>query len=175
MKHGPVEANFARVGRSTAITIAIAALLAAAGCGRRPAATEPADPPPSAAERVRVVEAHSLIIDGQRVRLSNADAPELFPNARCWAEAILAKQAFFTVSEAVNGGRDVLLRPLGRENRWGQALAEVTIDGTDLGDLLYQQGLATRPTGQRFSWCGELNLQAAGAPPLDPLWAAGRR
>ena len=157
-----------------------AAVLAAAGlpgCGRSPSDVPPAseDPPPSLTDRVRVVEAHSLVIDGQRVRLSNADAPELFPGARCWAEAVLAKQAFFTVLETVQQGRDVLLRPAGRQNRWGQALAEVTVDEVDLGDLLYEQGLASRPTGRRFDWCGELTTNAPGAPGLDPLFADGRR
>ena len=148
-----------------------------AACQRRSREPEApaAEAPPSAADRIRVVEAHSLIVDGQRVRLSNADAPELFPGARCWAEGVLAKQAFFTVSETVQEGRTVLLRPLGRENRWGQALAEVIVDDVNLGDLLYEQGLASRPTGRRFDWCTEVNPQVAGAPTLTPLFAAGRR
>ena len=162
-------------GSLSSTAAAVLASLALAGCGRDRPASEPAAPAPTAADRVRVVEAHSLVIDGQRVRLSNADAPELFPAARCWAEAVLAKQAFFTVLETVQQGQDVLLRPQGRENRWGQALAEVTIDGTDLGDLLYQQGLASRPTGARFDWCGQLSTNAPGAPGLDPLFADGRR
>jgi endonuclease YncB( thermonuclease family) len=151
--------------------------VALSACERRSREPEPlpAEAPPSAAARVRVVEAHSLVIDGQRVRLSNADAPELFPGARCWAEGVLAKQAFFTVSDAVQNGRTVLLRPLGRENRWGQALAEVTIDDVNLGDLLYEQGLASRPTGHRFNWCAEVDPNAPGAPTLTPLFAAGRR
>ena len=152
------------------------AVLALAACSRgrdAPPATE--DPPPPLSDRVRVVDAQSLVIDGQRVRLSNVDVPELFPGARCWAEAVLAKQAFFTVLEEVQRGNDVLLRSTGRENRWGQTLAEVDIDGVDLGDMLHQQGLASRPTGSRFDWCGELQTHAAGAPTLDPLFADGRR
>ena len=159
------------------LAAALAACAALSACERPSRGPEPlaAEAPPSAADRIRVVEAHSLVIDGQRVRLSNADAPELFPGARCWAEGVLAKQAFFTVTEAVQEGRTVLLRQLGRENRWGQALAEVTVDDVNLGDLLYEQGLASRPTGRRFDWCGEVNLQAAGAPTSTPLFAAGRR
>ena len=162
-------------------TAGLAAVLAAcavvSACQRRTAEPEvlAAEAPPSASDRIRVVEATSLVIDGQRVRLSNADAPELFPGARCWAEGVLAKQAFFTVSETVANGRTVLLRPVGGENRWGQALAEVIVDDVNLGDLLYEQGLASRPTGRRFDWCAEVAPQAAGAPTLTPLFAAGRR
>ena len=156
--------------------VAVAASVLLVGCGRRRDAPPASEAPPLAlTDRVRVVDAQSLVIDGQRVRLSNIDAPELFPGARCWAEAILAKQAFFTALEEVQRGNDVQLRSQGRQNRWGQLLAEVDIDGVDLGDLLYQQGLASRPTGERFDWCGELQTHAAGAPTLDPLFADGRR
>ena len=164
--------------RIAAVAAAALAVAALQGCGRsRPAEDAPAaaDPLPPLSDRVRVVEAHSLVIDGQRVRLSNADAPELFPGARCWGEAVLAKEAFFTVQEAVQLGQDVLLRPQGRENRWGQVLAEVTIDEVDLGDLLYGRGLAARPTGGRFDWCAEVDPGTPGAPTLDPLFAMGRR
>ena len=179
----PVETAAARAhlpavtrGSFTPLLAGLLACAALAACGRGreipPAST---DAPPPLTDRVRVVDAQSLVIDGQRVRVSNIDAPELFPGARCWAEAVLAKQAFFTVLETVQQGQDVQLRPEGRQNRWGQALAGVEVDGVDLGDLLYQQGLASRPTGRRFDWCGELQTHAPGAPTLDPLFADGRR
>jgi hypothetical protein len=47
------------------------------------------------------------------------------------------------------------------------------LDGVDLGEELYQHGLAARLTDPRFDWCQPISQQAAGAPPIAAVSKLG--
>jgi micrococcal nuclease len=86
-----------------------------------------------------------------RVRLANADAPEL--EGQCPAETNLAVAAqAYTRSWVV--GRTVVLTAVEPDKYPKRVDAFVSIDGRDLGDALIAAGLA-RPyaDGKRDGWC----------------------
>ena len=151
---------------SRAVLISIA-VLSFASCERKPA------PPPVGEASTAPVKAHVtvlaadiLVIDGKHVRLSSAFGPEPVPDARCWAEALAAKQATRTVAAMVDRAASVQAHPTGAVDDYNRALATVTIDGADLGQTLFDEGLAARPAGPRFEWCNPISRNELGAPPL---------
>ena len=123
---------------------------------------------------VRVVDAEIMLVDGRRVRLANVDAPALVPSARCWAEAIAARDAVLHLQAIVRQGRTVEVRLTGRQDPLGRSLAHVLIDGLDVGDALYEQALVARPTARPFRWCEAMSRETEGAPPMNPLLALTR-
>ena len=153
--------------------LAAAALLALAACHERPGT--PPDPTPEGTDYdVRVIDTEILMVDGRRVKLSNVDAPALVPAARCWAEAVAAKEAIVFLQETAVSGRTAEVVPDGRQNLPGRIVGRVLIDGLDVGDALYNQGLAARPGSQPFRWCEPMSSQTDGAPPMDPVLALTR-
>jgi endonuclease YncB( thermonuclease family) len=129
-----------------------------------------ASPPPSIANRVRVLDADVLIIDGKHVALSNAYAPESLLHSRCWAESIASDHAAEFVKDLVEHARSIDFAPNGATDKYNRALGLVSIDGADLGDILYQQGLAARVVRPRFDWCQPISMQADGAPKISTLY-----
>ena len=123
---------------------------------------------------VRVVDAEILLIDGQRTRLANVDAPAIVPSSRCWAEAVAARDAVQALQTIVRQGRTVEVRQTGQRDPLGRNLAHVLIDGLDVGDALYEQSLVARPGPQAFRWCEPMSRNREGAPPMDPLLALTR-
>ena len=87
-----------------------------------------------------------LVIDGQHLRLANAYGPELLLHARCWAELLASDHAAEYVKELVDRARSYEFEPNGKTDDYGRAYGLVSIDGADLGDILYDQGLAARPS-----------------------------
>ncbi|MBO9547423.1 nuclease, partial [Caulobacter sp.] len=119
-----------------------------------------------------------MVIDGRHVRLSNAYAPQGVPDARCWAEAAAALQAVEWVRGKVRDARAVAIEPVGGFDEFHRELAVVSFDGVDLGQSLYEAGLAGRRTDApngRFSWCDPISGRAAGAPVVNTLLDPGRR
>ena len=129
-----------------------------------------AEPPPSIANRVRVLDADVLIIDGKHVALANAYAPESLLHARCWAESMASDHAAEFVKDLVDHARSIDFAPNGKTDKYNRALGLVTLDGADLGDILYQQGLAARVVEPRFDWCQPISKQADGAPKISTLY-----
>ncbi|MDB5458892.1 MAG: hypothetical protein JWO72_633 [Caulobacteraceae bacterium] len=129
-----------------------------------------ATPPPSITNRVRVLDADVLIIDGRHVRLANAYAPESLLHSRCWAESLASDRAAEYVKDLVEHARSVDFKPNGQTDNYNRALGLVAIDGADLGDILYQQGLAARVVDPRFDWCQPISKQADGAPKISTLY-----
>lgn len=132
-----------------------------------------AAPPPSIASHVRVLDSDVLIIDGQHVRLANAYAPESLLHARCWAESLAADHATEYVKELIDHARSYAFRPNGKTDESSRLYGLVTIDGADLGDILYAQGLAARPTDPRFNWCQPISQKMEGAPKISSLISVG--
>ncbi len=94
-------------------------------------------------------------ISGPRsVRLLGFDTPEL--RGRCVSETLRAMAATYRLRWALWTSRETQLVMTGRDDRYGRALARLTVDGRDAGRMLMQAGLARAYTGgKRFGWCGE--------------------
>ncbi len=102
-----------------------------------------------------------IVVDGDTIkapygvtyRLLGFDTPET-RFARCDAERALGLAAKDRLEELLSIG-EVKVLESGRLDKYGRTLANVTIDGRDVGDILIDEGLA-RPYdgGHRGSWCG---------------------
>ena len=106
-------------------------------------------PPPPA---VRVTCAHdgdSLVIERERIRILDIDAPEL--KGRCPYERALAIRARNRLVELLNAGPYVIERD--GKDRYGRVLATVTVNGASVGSQLVNEGLARKWAGRREPWC----------------------
>jgi micrococcal nuclease len=102
-----------------------------------------------------------IVVDGDTIkapygvtyRLMGYDTPET-RFAKCDAERELGLAAKVRLEELLTQG-DVKVLESGKEDRYGRSLAEVTVNGRDVGTTLIGEGLA-RPYqgGKRASWCG---------------------
>jgi hypothetical protein len=157
--------------RILAAAILAAALVSAAlaACGK-PEPPLKATAPPSITGHVRVLDADVLVIDDKHVKLANAYAPEPLLHSRCWAESLASDHAAEFVKNLVQRASSYDFKPTGDTDSFGHTLGLVTIDGADLGDILYNAGLASRPATPRFDWCGPISKQAAGAPKISSLY-----
>jgi endonuclease YncB( thermonuclease family) len=153
--------------RIFAAAMALASVLAACGKAEPPLK---ASAPPSITAHVRVLDADVLVIDGQHVRLANAYAPESLLRARCWAESLASDHATEFVKELVQRAASYNFKPTGETDDFGRVYGLVTIDNADLGDILYNTGLASRPSTPRFDWCGPISKKAEGAPKISSLY-----
>jgi hypothetical protein len=158
------------------VAIAVVAVLLIA-CGKRdgklPSATGQLPPAQaSLAERVRVLNGDVLVIDEKHVRLAGAYAPQGLPDARCWAEALAAKQVTETLRRMVQTGHSIRMEPTGGQDNFGRTYAKVILNGVDLGDTLYQDGLVAKTPGS-FGWCQPVSLQAPGAPQINTVMDVG--
>jgi endonuclease YncB( thermonuclease family) len=153
--------------RILAAALMLATALAACGKADPPLK---ATAPPSITEHVRVLDADVLIIDGRHVRLANAYAPESLLHARCWAESLASDRASAFVRELVQHARTYEFRPKADTDDYGRTYGLISIDGADLGDILYNAGLASRPSTPRFDWCGPISKQTQGAPKISSLY-----
>lgn len=150
------------------------AAIAAAGlglvaCQAEQLPVERGEAGPSVAERVSVLSGDTFVVDGRGVRLANAFAPEPIPRARCWAEALAAKHAARVVQQMMREATSIEVRPTGPRDEYNRQFALVTLSGLDLGQTLYDEGLAGRPGTQRFPWCDPISQNAPGAPTVYSL------
>ena len=122
--------------------LAIASALTACDKPEQPLKVEA---PPSITGHVRVLDADVLIIDGQHVRLANAYGPESLLHARCWAESLASDHAAEFVKDLVQRAASYDFKATGATDEYGRVYGLVTIDNADLGDILYNAGLASRP------------------------------
>ena len=141
-----------------------------AGCQKAQEPSSRLPDGPAVAERVMVLSADALVIDGKHVRLSNAFAPEPVPRARCWAEAAAAKQATRLVQNMILNAETIQVTPTGGVDEYNRTYAQVRLEGLDLGQSLFDDGFAGRPqTGRRFEWCERLSKNDPGGPTLWSL------
>jgi len=150
---------------------AMALASALAGCGK-PEPPLKAIAPPTITDHVRVLDADVLVIDDKHIRLANAYAPESLLRARCWAESIASDHAAAFVRDLVERARSYDFKATGDTDEYGRIKGLVSIDGADLGDTLYNAGLASRPATPRFDWCQPISKKAAGAPQISTLYNA---
>ena len=92
-------------------------------------------------------------IIGRRVpvRISGIDTPEI--RGKCKEEKELARSAkAFTVLQ-LRSAKVIELRNVKR-GKYFRILADVSVDGRDLGDALFQKGLAVKYNGSfKVIWC----------------------
>lgn len=149
-----------------------------AACQKTPDPPASISAPPGLGDRVRVLSADALVIDGRHVRLANAYAPQGVPDARCWAEAAAANRVTDWVRDKVREARIVAIESPSGFDEFHRELVVVRLDGEDLGQAMYQAGLAGRRTDAqngRFSWCEPISGKAAGAPAVGSLLDNGGR
>jgi hypothetical protein len=160
----------------TVLTVLSLGAVLLAGCQRTPDPPASISEPPGLGDRVRVLSADAMVVDGRHVRLANAYAPQGVPDARCWAEATAALLAVDRVRDRIKDARTINVGPASGFDEYHRELAIVTLDGVDLGQELYDQGLAARRTAApngRFSWCDPISRKAPGAPPVNALLDSG--
>jgi hypothetical protein len=118
---------------------------------------------------VRVLNTDVLVVDGRHIRLADAAAPQPIPDARCWAEALAAKQATLVTRELVRSATQIRVLPTGRKDEYNREIAHVLLDNQDLGHTLHDAGLVAEAAPGRFNWCGPISKGGEGAPDLKSL------
>ena len=123
-----------------------------------------------------VIDGDTFRLEGEVIRISNIDAPEMPPRSRCWAEARLARAATMELqriqSEGTPGGFRITRDG---QDRYRRTLARVSFDGgrTDAGETMIARGMASPWTGRRWEWCGAVTGDPSGAaiirPPASPI------
>lgn len=159
-----------RIRRFVAATMVLALAGVISGCRRAP--EPPFNPPPgqAVAQRVRVLNADVLVVDGKHIRLAGAATPQPIPDARCWAEALAAKQSTAAVREMMKNALSIRVEPTGRTDEYNRAVSRVFLDNQDLAALLHGQGMAAETKdARRFAWCAPISEGGEGAPNVRTL------
>lgn len=92
-------------------------------------------------------------IVGQRVpiRVKGIDTPEL--RGKCQTEKELARKAKQHTVQLLRGAKIIELQNIGR-GKYFRILADVSVDGRDLGESLVKNGLAVKYYGvAKIDWC----------------------
>lgn len=97
-----------------------------------------------------VVDGDTLWLRGEKIRLSGIDAPEL-SEPRCRSERERAQRATDRLVTLMNGHR-IEIRRSGVD-RYKRTLADIFVDGVDVGAVLVREGLARDWNGRRRPWC----------------------
>lgn len=91
------------------------------------------------------------LCDGERIRIANIDAPEMRGSSRCdlgrdgWCDYDLAIRSRDSLREFLTSGNVTLTRQ--GQDRYGRALARVTVNGRDAGAYLIVSGRGLRSAG----------------------------
>jgi len=111
--------------------------------------------------RLRVIDGDTVQVlgGGERVRLLGIDTPEVGAGARCAAEHEAAEAAKRAPRTLVQASRNIRIQRSGRKDRYGRTLANVLLDGRDLGASLIALGHARPWRGRREPWCGSADLR----------------
>jgi micrococcal nuclease len=99
-----------------------------------------------------VVDGDTFWLNGEKIRVQGYDTPETTTNI-CGGnrEVRLGHKASDRLTQLLNSG-GVSLQRNGKD-RYGRTLADVSVDGVDVGDTLIAEGLARSwPDGREF-WC----------------------
>ncbi len=103
--------------------------------------------------RADINELPDIIGKNIRIRILGINAPEI--NGKCAFEKELAIKARDFVQILLNNADLVVLKNLNRGNFF-RLLAEVIVDGKNLGELLVANDLAVRYQGKKkSSWCAK--------------------
>ena len=114
---------------------------------------------------VTVVSERSVRIGTEVFVLAGVDLPKPAPQARCWAEALLAREARMALDGLVRGSQRVHTQQERRLTS-GEMTAQVEVNGEDLSEALVQAGFAVRSDEKAFDWCGPVDVAVEGSPEL---------
>lgn len=100
-----------------------------------------------------VVDGDTIWATGEKIRLADIDAPEIF-SPDCEWERHLGKQASARLTELLNKGNVALEIPSsGDRDKYGRLLRVATVNGVSVGDQLISEGLAYRWGKHQRGWC----------------------
>ena len=102
-----------------------------------------------------VVDGDTFWLGGEKIRLSDINAPETH-GAACPGERALGERAKARLLVLLNQGRFALEVPPRATDRYGRALRIATRHGRSLGAQLVSEGLAEPWRGRRSAWCALL-------------------
>jgi len=101
--------------------------------------------------RVDVAEIHPLIGRNMPIRLRGVDTPEI--RGKCDQEKALAIKARDFVRELLADAETIVLINIDR-GKYFRIVADVSVDGVDLGETLIENGLGRLyDGGKKESWC----------------------
>jgi endonuclease YncB( thermonuclease family) len=101
--------------------------------------------------RVDVAEIHPLIGRNMPIRLRGVDTPEI--RGKCDQEKALAIKARDFVRELLANAETIVLKNIDR-GKYFRIVADVSVDGVDLGKTLIENGLGRLyDGGKKESWC----------------------
>lgn len=106
------------------------------------------------AERVNcVVDGDTIYAMGEKIRLADIDAPEVF-SPDCEWERIMGERSTARLAELLSQG-DVALETSGARDRdkYGRLLRVATVKGRSVGDQLVAEGLAYQWGRHQRGWC----------------------
>lgn len=155
-------------------TLLLTVALGLAACGGPPEPRSATPPRAPLSDRVKVLQGDALVVDGQSLRLANAYAPQPIPYARCWAEAVAAREATRQLRALMADGAGITVKPTTERDEYNRTVAYVMVDRLDLGDTLFAMGLAARRGAAPFRWCDGFSQETAGAPTLQSLMETAR-
>lgn len=105
------------------------------------------------AQRNCVIDGDTFRLDGERIRLADIDAPEIF-SPQCSQERAIGIQAKQELLALLNDGQFTLARYQGDErDAYGRRLWAVERGGRSVGTLLVEKGLARRWNEPKRDWC----------------------
>jgi micrococcal nuclease len=100
-----------------------------------------------------IVDGDTFYVGSQSIRIAGIDAPELNP-PQCSREYELGEEASIRLIQLLNDGPFEIRYAGGDDvDQYGRKLRTVVRDGTDIGSLLQQEGLARRWAGRHLTWC----------------------
>lgn len=96
-------------------------------------------------ESVIVIDGDTIVVRGEHIRILGINAPEL-GKAKCRDETIRGLRARSRLMDLLQDREVVVERGEGRDrfDRYRRTLASVSVNGTDVGDILMREGLARR-------------------------------
>lgn len=148
--------------RAALLALALAACTAAPAQDRPALRTSADFPKPQPGERIllnqaRAIDGDTLRADDLEIRLFSVDTPEMFSRSRCPEEKAAGIAAKDFVQTRIDAAREVVaLVAQRREDQYGRTLANVQIDGADLGTLLMANGHAKTYRAGGYDWCADL-------------------
>lgn len=104
-------------------------------------------------QTIAVIDGDTIERNGVRYRLLGFDTPETY-FARCQVEYEKGIAAKLRLQELISSG-SVRLVETRRSDRYGRVLAQLFVDGEDVGRMLISEGLARPYDGRsiRKRWC----------------------
>jgi endonuclease YncB( thermonuclease family) len=101
--------------------------------------------------RVDVADIHPLIGRNMPIRLRGVDTPEI--RGKCDQEKALAIKARDFVRELLANAETIVLKNIDR-GKYFRIVADVSVDGVDLGSTLIENGLGRLyDGGKKVGWC----------------------